>query len=128
MSNLNSDDFVDAVKVGDDVQTNLRTLVFQLAQEQRQQVLDRAKKDKNCLLFILILRERSKNEVKFVLKWIKNKPYLLLKITYLLFKSLFWEYRQQVPPVHNLTKIAKCLRNFEKNQAEITFLIWVKYC
>jgi len=84
MSNLNSDDFVDAVKVGDDVQTNLRTLVFQLAQEQRQQVLDRAKKDKNCLLFILILRERSKNEVKFVLKWIKNKPYLLLKITYYL--------------------------------------------
>ncbi len=46
MSNLNSDDFVDAVKVGDDVQTNLRTLVFQLAQEQRQQVLDRAKKVK----------------------------------------------------------------------------------
>jgi hypothetical protein len=65
MSNLNSDDFVDAVKVGDDVQTNLRTLVFQLAQEQRQQVLDRAKKDKK--LFI-VLRGRSKNEFKIRIK------------------------------------------------------------
>ena len=43
LTNLDSDDFIDAVEVGDDVQTNLRALVLQLAQEQRQQVLDRAK-------------------------------------------------------------------------------------